>query len=204
MGLESLYAKSEAILAHLESRKNMRKAGGLVKISRGQVDPRKVLTEGLYAGLVGSDDEDDEDDNDDGDEMDLDEEALGGEEDEEEEGGNGSEEDNLDDEEEEEELEAEAEPPVSRSQKRKRTNETPLPSSKKVSFLTTSSSSKGKVPSKGSSKPKSSEVLFNKKIAPSLKRTKPIANAPSSKGASNSRPQKAGNDGEVYDFGKYF
>ncbi|KAF9076610.1 P-loop containing nucleoside triphosphate hydrolase protein, partial [Rhodocollybia butyracea] len=191
--LESLYAKSEAIFAHVESRKNMRKAGGLVKITPGQVDSRKVLTEVSYAGLVDSDDEDEEVD-----EMGLDEEALG------EENEEGDDDDDDDDDEGAEEDEAEAELPVSRSQKRKRTNETALPSSKKVSFLTTSSSSKGKVPSKGSSKPKSSEVVFNKKIAPSLKRTKPVANAPSSKGASKSRPQKAGKDGEVYDFGKYF
>ncbi|KAE9387743.1 P-loop containing nucleoside triphosphate hydrolase protein [Gymnopus androsaceus JB14] len=186
--LESLYAKGDAaVMGSLESRKDMRKAGGLVKISPGQVDGRKVLTEGLYADPEESSDEEE----DEFDEMDVDEEA-------EDEELDAEDEDEQDEDEEEEEEER-----MSRSQKRKRVDQAPLPSKKKVSFAATKgrSSSKGGANSKASSRPKPTAVPPMQN-ATKTKEAKPVANAPS-----KSRPQKAASgksDGEEYDFGKYF
>ena len=55
--LQSLYVTADGILTNLETRKNMRKAGGLVKLSPGQVECRKVSMGSLYADVEDSSDD---------------------------------------------------------------------------------------------------------------------------------------------------
>ncbi|KAJ3912959.1 GTP-binding protein [Lentinula edodes] len=203
--LQALYAKADEALASLKSRKAMRKAGGLVKISPGQVESREVISEVPYAELMETSDGEDNDG------IDVDEaNHIEAEEDEDEEDGDKEEVEN------EEELEFEDEevevaPPASKSQKRKRADPISHPPNKKVSFVAKSHASKNKAISKAdvsavseSSTPKSlsANPTTRKALKSSLKKMKPIANA-----SSKNRPPKIRSDEgnrESYDFGKYF
>ncbi|GAV99714.1 GTP-binding protein [Lentinula edodes] len=209
----ALYAKADEALASLKSRKAMRKAGGLVKISPGQVESREVISEVLYAELMETSDGEDNDG------IDVDEaNHIEAEEDEDEESEEDEDEEDGDKEEveNEEELEFEDEevevaPPASKSQKRKRADPISHPPNKKVSFVAKSHASKNKAISKAdvsavseSSTPKSlsANPTTRKALKSSLKKMKPIANA-----SSKNRPPKIRSDEgnrESYDFGKYF
>ncbi|KIK65687.1 hypothetical protein GYMLUDRAFT_56349 [Collybiopsis luxurians FD-317 M1] len=163
--LQSLYDSTNDVLANLETRKNMRRAGGLIKLSLGPGERRKVLTELLYTDVEGSSDEDDEEDDEDDGQMDVDDEDLGDENEDEEEDDDETEEDNVEDGE-EEEMEVE---PLVRSQKRKRDDQAPLPPKKKVTFAVRPQGSKGSKTSKVSSGPRPSATT----IPPSKKGARP-------------------------------
>ncbi|KAJ4472081.1 GTP-binding protein [Lentinula aciculospora] len=198
--LKDLYAKADQVLISLQSRKAMRRAGGLVRISPGQVESREVMSEALYAESEASTDGDDDV------EMNVDEASFL--EDEEESEKEEEEEDaDTDTEEEEDELEDEVQevpPPTFRSQKRKRVDLISAPPNKKVSFIQGLKTKATVISATSSliSKPSASVVPPTKKtLRSSLKKTKPVANAPSSKTRSIASEKK---DEESYDFGKYF
>ncbi|EDR04910.1 uncharacterized protein LACBIDRAFT_303781 [Laccaria bicolor S238N-H82] len=144
LDVAKLYANDEPILASLKTRKEMRKAGGVVKFSAGAVETRKVAVDEPWVGLAGEDDEEGEESEEDDlevgqDEEDEDEECdLDEEDDEEEEMDEG--EDTDDDEDDEEDTL----PPFSNKQKRKRSAEPapPAPPSKKVAFAADPKTSK--------------------------------------------------------------
>lgn len=144
LDVAKLYANDEPILASLKTRKEMRKAGGVVKFSPGAVETRKVAVDEPWVGLAGEDDEEGEESEEDDlevgqDEEDEDEEGdLDEEDDEEEEMDEG--EDTDDDEDDEEDTL----PPFSNKQKRKRSAEPapPAPPSKKVAFAADPKTSK--------------------------------------------------------------
>ncbi|KAJ4000516.1 hypothetical protein F5050DRAFT_1804004 [Lentinula boryana] len=208
--LEALYAKTDEVLTNLRSRKAMRKAGGLVRISPGQVESREVMSEVSYADSEEFSESDNED------RLDVDEAGSGEDEDEDE-----VEDDEMEEEEEEEEtagevgesssgVEDEVPPPRSRSQKRKRVDSKILLSNKKVTFTARSQFSKDELSTKpavtsATSTRKSSSTVVSatkKDLKSSLKKAKPVANAPS-----KVRPLKIAadkGDGESYDFEKYF
>ncbi|KAK1222106.1 hypothetical protein PQX77_015030 [Marasmius sp. AFHP31] len=125
-GSESWYAQDEPILSTLQSRKEMRKEGGLVKLASGTADSRNLALEREYDDGDDSSDESEEGEGEDFGVMDVDiddeEEVVDDEEDEEDEG------------EEEEEEEETAPPPPPTKQKRKRAEQVELPAKKKVAF----------------------------------------------------------------------
>ena len=125
--LENAYEKDVSILDNIPTRKEKRKAGGLVRLTAGVADERQVSVEEAWAGLQDSDEEE----GDEGDDVeDLDEEMVVDGEDEE----KSEEEEN--DEEQPDSDEEEAPPLLSNKQKRKRTLEKSIPErpSKKVAF----------------------------------------------------------------------
>ncbi|KAF8966516.1 hypothetical protein BDZ97DRAFT_1808256 [Flammula alnicola] len=138
--LTQLYAKDEAILAAIPTRKERRKSGGLVKLSPSSADERKAAVEEDWAALQHAEDEESDDDGDeseDGDVQGMDVDYQEKEEDEEEEE---AEEEDLDEEadgsDEEDEEEEAAPAPLSNKQKRKRPFVTSQPErpAKKVAF----------------------------------------------------------------------
>ncbi|KAK7060149.1 hypothetical protein VNI00_000913 [Paramarasmius palmivorus] len=180
----------EAVLSSLTPKRDLRKAGGLVKLTAGKIDDRKLSLEESYAAEV--DDSDDDPESDDGDKIDIDNEDQAMPD-----GNDGSEEDQEAEDEAEDELdgsEAEDEeeaPPPSTTSKRKRTVPVALPPNKKVAFT-----KNGKLP-----KPAT---------IPTLKSKAPVKSA-MKKGATNATSSKtkpkaviSADDGETYDFGKYF
>ena len=147
--IAQFYVKDEVILSTIQTRKERRKQGGLVKFAYGSIDFRKVAMEELWNGLEQDDDDDDVEGMDiDGEEEEEEEEEDGEDEDEDEDGeasdaetgdSQEDEEDGEDADEDEDEDESEIElpsPSASRKQKRKRGPEKtiPLPPAKKVAF----------------------------------------------------------------------
>ncbi|KAK0453132.1 P-loop containing nucleoside triphosphate hydrolase protein [Armillaria borealis] len=173
----------KGVLGALATRREMRKRGGLVKLSPGVVDTRLPSFEEPYSA-----------DNEDGDEGEEEEEA------EEEDNTTLSDGDVEEEEEEEEEEEAPA-PPLSSKQKRKRGKEDPLPPSKKVTFAsagtrkaqskTKENTNHNRQPKVSASAPKPVEKL-GRKVANTAPKSKPTKAKPD------------GDDTEAYDFGKFF
>jgi len=125
--LEKAYEKDVSILDDIPTRKEKRKAGGLVRLTAGVADERQVSVEEAWAGLQDSDEEESEE----GDDVeDLDEGMVVDEEDEEESA------EEEDDEEQPDSDEEEVPPLLSNKQKRKRPLEKSIPErpSKKVAF----------------------------------------------------------------------
>ncbi|KAJ3777468.1 GTP-binding protein [Lentinula raphanica] len=187
--LEGFYAKADEVFKSLRSRKEMRKDGGLIRISPGQVESREVMTEVLYAEFGGNEDEDEDRSENDDEEAEQDEMESEEEEDEDE--------DEVEDRGEsyEEGDDDEVPPPTQPSQKRKRVEtQKSLPPKKKVSFgsksFTMSKSSSTTVPS------------TKKHLEPKSKKVKSVANAPSQSRQPKTAAYKG--DAEAYDFGKYF
>ena len=145
----SLYVNDEAILSTIQTRKERRKRGGLVRFTYGSIDPRKVAVEEPWNGLEESDDDDEVDDDEagvegmdvDGEDEDEDEENEDEEDEEEDEEASDaemgdSEEGEEDDEDADQDDEIEV-PRLSHKQKRKREPERstmPSPPTKKVAF----------------------------------------------------------------------
>ena len=125
--LEKVYSKDVSILEDIPTRKEKRKAGGLVRLTAGVADERQVSVEEAWAGLQDSEEEESEEGND---VDDLDEVMSVDEEDDDE-----AEEDD-DEKQPESDEEEEAPPLLSNKQKRKRTLEKLIPErpSKKVAF----------------------------------------------------------------------
>ena len=149
--ITQLYANDEAILSKVQTRKERRKQGSLVKFSYESIDPRKAVVEEPWNGMEQDSDEegdgDDDEDEDDEDENDVEVMDVDPE-------GDDEESDESKEEEEEEESDAEREdveqsdqdksenegevglPHSSRKQKRKRGSEKSIhpPPAKKVAF----------------------------------------------------------------------
>jgi nuclear GTP-binding protein len=134
LDVAKLYTNDEPILASLKTRKEMRKAGGVVKFSAGAVETRKVAVDEPWVGLAGEDDEDE------GEESEGDDSEVGqDEEDEDEENESEDELEEMDeggDTDDDEDDEEDTPPPPSNKQKRKRGTEPapPAPPSKRVAF----------------------------------------------------------------------
>ena len=227
LDVAKIYTNDEPILASLKTRKEMRKAGGVVKFSAGAVETRKVAVDEPWVGLVGEDDEDegeeseeggsevgqDEEDEDEGDEDDDEEEEM-------------SEGEDTDDDEDDDE---DALPPPSKKQKRKRGADPtpPAPPSKRVAFAADPKTSKqarqagslklkaqqqksAPIPAKKVEEPKQplkavetakSKLLMKEKRVVEKK----VANVAAKK-AKGSKPVKSPTikGPEAYDFSKFF
>ncbi|KAH0587093.1 hypothetical protein H2248_005911 [Termitomyces sp. 'cryptogamus'] len=194
---EKLYGSDSTILETVISRKQLRKSVGLVKISSGEVDSRKVVLRDSW--LEESDSEgDDEEDNDAG--FDGDDDSSQEEADQNGDDGDGS--NNGDD--------HEAALPLPKKQKRKQTDELLVaPPSKKVAFapdfkvakqIRKSASIRGKISdrtptesvSKATIKPANAKLRIQHKVVNVGAKSKATK-----KGADNG-------DDEAYDFGKFF
>ncbi|TFK28640.1 hypothetical protein FA15DRAFT_633591 [Coprinopsis marcescibilis] len=196
--LQKLYSNDEYVVLSLTPRKDLRKLKNLVRVVSGSFDVRSVDLDAEWAALDESEDEEEEDA--DGDVA----MGSGSDEDDEDADGDGDDDEEIDevpsdvDEEEDEEIE---EPPVSSKRKRKGGPEIAKPPAKKVVFA----SSKG---AKAEPKPQAKTQPARKGV---LKATKPAAPTPAPKKIANVRTlktkeTKAGNndEGEAYDFGKFF
>lgn len=194
------YAADEDILTTLQSRKDLRKSGGLVKFASGQADLRKVAVDEPYHKPEDKENDSDED---------ADEDVVMGDEPEDAVDDEDSDEDIEEDEDaEEEEDEEDDEPPpapiVNRKQKRKLAVEAgALPPSKKVAFAQEPKDTK-QARSLGSQKPKAEKKssLKAKAPEPKAKKTSKGANVPKA-AQSKSSSQGDGAD-DAYDFGKFF
>ncbi|KAF7313480.1 hypothetical protein HMN09_00503900 [Mycena chlorophos] len=180
-GDATLSAADEAVLSTLPTRKEMRKARGLVKLQCGAVETRKAVLDESWVPEEGDSDESGGDD--DGDEMEEDELEESSEEDEE---------DN------EEEEKAPTPPPIlSGKQKRKRAAETEavaLPR-KKVSFGPEPVSKKARSGARPQAAPPS-------KTKPTTAPPKKVANAPVKTKASQKAAAATGP--QAYNFGEFF
>jgi nuclear GTP-binding protein len=129
VALETAYEKDVSILDDIPTRKEKRKAAGLVRLTAGVADERQVSVEEAWAGLQDTEEEEGEEDDD---VEDLDEGMSVDEEDEDE----APEEEEEEEEQPDSEEEEEAPPLLSNKQKRKRTLEKSIPErpSKKVAF----------------------------------------------------------------------
>ncbi|KAJ7047765.1 hypothetical protein C8F04DRAFT_1216975 [Mycena alexandri] len=198
----------EAVLATLQTRKDLRKAKGLVKLTCGAVETRQAAVEEPWAPA--SREKDAEIDEEDGGEVDED----GGEVGEDVEMGDEENEDEDEDEDEERSAEeAEEEPPIALSgkQKRKRAAEKAPPPRKKVSFGPDPKSSK-QARSAGSQAPKSKPTTAStpaaakkslKAVAP--KKERKVANtAVKTKAAQKVNAAGGGAPGQEYNFGEFF
>ncbi|KAJ7781657.1 GTP-binding protein [Mycena metata] len=194
-----LSAADEAVLATLQTRKDLRKAKGLVKLTCGAVETRKAAVEEPWAPASREkdaevDDEEQEDDEDGG-EVDVDVEM-----------------DDEEDEDEEGSAEAE-EPPIALSgkQKRKRAAEKAPPPRKKVSFGPDPKSSK-QARSAGSQAPQSKSkptTASTPAAAKSLKTVAPkkerkVANTAVKTKAAQKAAAGGGAPGQEYNFGEFF
>ncbi|KAI8984977.1 hypothetical protein BD414DRAFT_417885 [Trametes punicea] len=229
--LTEVYAKDQSVLSKLSTRKELRKAGGLVKLRPGTIESRRTMLDESY--LASSDEEGNEGDEEEGaalddtDDLDLDEEqsidSYASEDDEEDE--NEENDDNEEDEDEDEDVdEVESEPPSPPSGKRKRAAAKAAPArpAKKVAFAAEPKSSKQArsaagakgAASKARSKPadeKSAKKLV--KAAALKKAVAPAKPAPAARKVANSSSAAGGKrnaasavkEGEVaYDFKQFF
>ncbi|KAK0206063.1 GTP-binding protein [Desarmillaria ectypa] len=168
----------KGVLAALPTRRELRKRGGLVKLSPGVVDTRLPSFEEPYSA---NQDDGDEDEDEEEEEEEEDEDAT-----------------TMSDEEEEEEEEPPS-APLSSKEKRKRGKED-LPPSKRVAFAlagTKKSQSKtkentGHKPQAKVSAPKPAEKKLGRKVANTAPKSKPA------------KTKSDGDDTEAYDFGKFF
>ncbi|KAI0366432.1 P-loop containing nucleoside triphosphate hydrolase protein [Pilatotrama ljubarskyi] len=219
--LTEIYSKDQVILSRLPTRKELRKAGGLVKLRPGAIDDRKTTLDASY--FVNSDDEGNDGDEEDGpalddtDDVDLDEDASVDS------YASGEDEEDDDDEDEDEMDEDEDEaPPTPPGGKRKRgVAKTAAPSrpTKKVAFAAdpkgtkqarSAAGAKGsamKAAAKGAAdKPAKKAVkasALKKAAAAKPPPAKKVAN--SSSGSKKASAVSAAKDGEVaYDFKQFF
>ncbi|KAH9938725.1 GNL3L/Grn1 putative GTPase-domain-containing protein [Fomitopsis serialis] len=198
-----VYAKNDEILSRLDTRKEMRKSRGTVRMSPGEVESREVALEIPYFGVDQDEDQDEDDDNDEVDELEESGEDVEDDEDEE----NASDED-ADDEEE----------PAPAPGKRKRAGQKSPPRAvKKVAFAAEPKGTKqarsaaGSKPSVAKTK-QDTRAQAKVKPAPKAKPVKtqktPSVAAAMKKIANSSKKAKqpsASKDGEeTYDFSKFF
>ncbi|KAI0269301.1 hypothetical protein BC834DRAFT_820466 [Gloeopeniophorella convolvens] len=204
-----------ALLSRLPTRKEMRRARGVVRLAAGQVDERAVALETPWFGA----DEDSEDSGSEGrDEEDEDVETdEDKDEDGEEDASDEDDEGSVDAEDDEDKNEEVPTPPPARKRKQPpplKPTEAPARPAKKVAFATTletTTRNAGKRQQRQQQKPASAPVLasaLKKKAAPPQKApaprsSKPAANAPAP-GKKKAAVAVAGGDDDAYDFGKYF
>ncbi len=194
-----LYENDEAHLAGIPTRKEKRKAGGLVKLTASRsADERPAAVEQEWAGLQNaadpaSDDDDEQPEDDDVEGMDVD-----SEEEEDEEESEGKENDSGEEEAESDEEQEAPPPPISNKQKRKRVVEPERPS-KKVAFASAKSAKSKNAPIKPAQlkKPLKPIDLSSKKS--SIKTQDKHTSAPVKAAAKPTKtvPQKAASGGLV-------
>jgi len=226
LDMAKLYTNDEPILASLKTRKEMRKARGVVKFSAGAVETRKVAVDEPWIGLIGEDDEEGEESEEDGSEVGQDEEDEE-DEDEEDESEETDEGEDTDDDEDDEE---DTPPPLpSNKRKRKRAAEPapPTPPSKRVAFAADPKTSKqarkagslklkaqqqkpAPIPTKKVEEPKQPLKAVETAKAKLLMKEKKVvekkvANVAAKK-AKGSKPAKSSTTKgpEAYDFSKFF
>ncbi|KAH9894117.1 hypothetical protein C8Q73DRAFT_826613 [Cubamyces lactineus] len=221
--LAEVYSKDQAVLSKLSTRKELRKAGGLVRLRPGSIDVRRTTLDASY--FVASDDEGNESDVEEGAGLDESED----DDDEEDVESYASEEvDELEsdeDEDEEEEEEDEDEPPSPPSGKRKRAaakSAAPARPAKKVAFAAepkgtkqarSAAGAKGATAVKAKSKPadekptkKSTKSSALKKAAAPTKAApaKKVANSAAARAGKKSAASAAKEGEEAYDFKQFF
>ena len=207
--LTEIYAKDDAVLSKLATRKELRKAGGLVKLRPVEADTRKVVLDASY--FVSSDDEGMEADEEDAgtvDDMDevgmLDEESEGDYVSDEEEG---SDDEDDEDEEEEEELSS---PP--RGKRKRVLAKAPARPAKRVAFAPEPKSTKqarSAAGAKGNNSKLKPEFAATRPAKKPAKATAPKAAPAKAKKVANAAPSKKAvapaKDGEdAYDFKQFF
>ncbi|KAI3611042.1 hypothetical protein WG66_013792 [Moniliophthora roreri] len=188
---------NEAIFSGLTSKKDMRRAGGLVKLTAGKIDERRLSLDDTYAAVEDDSDYSDDSEGDDDDQMEVDgDEDEDQDQDQEMSNGDTAAEDS-EDQNEKKEREALS---SNTNHKRKRTDPVAHPPSKKVAFAKAGDRSL----------PKAAISKASKLKAPPKSAMKDLNSAPPKKTAANvsskTRPKMAtsADDGEAYDFGKYF
>lgn len=202
-----IYAKDEVVLSRLASRKELRKAGGLVKLRAGAIDTRKPTLDESYS--TGSDSDADEEDGSDLDELDdddVDEEDI-------------DEEDDDEDDDEDEEDEEEEEAPSPRGKRKRSATKAAAPArpAKKVAFAAEPKGTKqarSAAGARGAAKAKASADSEDKpaKKPSALKKAAPAKPAVAKRVANSSTGSKKAaaapappKDGEVeYDFKQFF
>ncbi|KAJ7283380.1 hypothetical protein C8J57DRAFT_1709798 [Mycena rebaudengoi] len=199
----SLTPADEAALATLQTRKDLRKARGLVKFTCGTIEARKAAVQEPWAPIALEKDEDAE--GDDAEDEEVDEGQDEEDEEDEEEDDDGNDEDEADEEEEEEE---EAPPILSGKQKRKRATELAPTPRKKVSFGPDPKTSKqarsaGSLARKPATSTAAAVKQKPKTAAVPAKKERKVANA-GVKAKASQKASTGGAAGEEYDFGKFF
>ncbi|KAI0316124.1 hypothetical protein OF83DRAFT_1128576 [Amylostereum chailletii] len=185
--LAELYAKDEAVLARLSTRKEMRKANGIVRLASGSVETRVVDLDAPW------EEEDNESDNEDSEDGDGDVEIRA----------SVAEDDEEDDEEEDEEGSAD-EVPVPIPSKRKHTREPAPRPTKRVAFAAPKSKSQSKPrpapsPSTGNAPPSALKKQPKAAIKKTPARPVKVANAPAP-----GKAKKPDASGDEYNFGAFF
>ncbi|KAH9843741.1 uncharacterized protein C8Q71DRAFT_12337 [Rhodofomes roseus] len=207
-----VYAKNDEILSRLETRKEMRKSRGSVKMSPGEVESREVA---LGVPYFGNEDEDEDDEGDDGEVDQLDQSS--------EQEGDEDEEASDEDEDDEEEEDEEDEEPAPAAGKRKRAaQKSPSRPAKKVAFAAEPKGTKqarsaagaaGSKLSAAQAKSPQAKPQAKAKVAPHAKPTKAPKKMPSIASAMKkianpkkaTQPSSTTKDGEeTYDFSKFF
>ncbi|EJF63073.1 hypothetical protein DICSQDRAFT_83967 [Dichomitus squalens LYAD-421 SS1] len=219
--LEDAYAKDESVLSKLATRKELRKAGGLVKLRAGEVDTRRVVLDAGYF-VSSSDDGMDGDEEDGGAVDDADEVGLEGEESDEgdyvsDEVEDSDEEDDEDEEDEDEGVD-ELESPPPRGKRKRILSKAPARPAKRVAFAVepkntkqarSAAGAKGAVTAASKAQLKARKPKLEPKAAKKAVKAaatnaapaKKVANAASSKKSAASSPK----DGEAaYDFKQFF
>ncbi|KAJ7929179.1 GNL3L/Grn1 putative GTPase-domain-containing protein [Mycena leptocephala] len=184
----------EVVLAVLQTRKDMRKARGLVRLTCGVLETRKASVDEPWAPATPEKDAEVDDEDED--------EQVGGEDDEDEE----MDKEEVADEESSDDAEEELEPPVALSgkQKRKRAAEKPPPSRKKVSFGPDPKTSK-QARSAGSLAQKPSAAAKEKPLKTAAPKTdRKVANTAVKTKASQKASAAASTPGQEYNFGEFF
>jgi len=212
--ITQLYTNDEAILSMVQTRKERRKQGGLIKFSHGSIDLRKVAVEEPWNGMKHNNDEesdgDDDDENDVGG-MDVDPEVDDEESDEEgkEEASDAETGDSKNAEhpsQDEAENEAEVElPHRSRKQKRKRVLEKSVhpPPAKKVAFSPMPPKlDRSKIQGSKNTKSKLSAIAKTGKVANVMVKTKSKGHP--DLGLAGKSKDESASEPEAYDFGKFF
>lgn len=197
-----VYAKDSTVLSKLSTRKELRKAGGIVKLRPAEVDTRKAVLDASY--FISSDDEGMEADEEDAATVDdMDEVGML---DDESEGDYVSDEDEDEEDEEEEDV---ASPP--RGKRKRALAKAPARPAKRVAFAPEPKGTKqarsaaGAKKAKGDDKPEPKAKPAAKKPAkapaPKAAPAKKIANAASAK---KKAAAPAAADGDAYDFKQFF
>jgi len=181
------------VLSTLNTRQEIRKSTGLIKLVAGQVENRKVDIGASWAGAELDEDKQNDDDDDDGEETGTDDgedENIG-----------------MDDVElEEDESEEDEEPVPAPAGKRKRLNKSivsPARPNKKVSFAADPKESKRARAAAGAAKKATPPVIPKSKLVPSKLKASKVANVSTGKTSQKSTAPSNGGE-EAYDFGKFF
>ncbi|KAI0334913.1 P-loop containing nucleoside triphosphate hydrolase protein [Cubamyces sp. BRFM 1775] len=217
--LAEVYSKDQAVLSKLSTRKELRKAGGLVRIRPGSIDARKPTLDASY--FVASDDEGNESDVEEGAELDESED----DDDEEDVESYASEEiDELDSDEDEEDEEEAPSPPSGKRKRAAAKSAAPARPAKKVAFAAepkgtkqarSAAAAKGAAAAKAKSKPTDDKAAKKPAKASALKKAataewakaapvKKVANSAASRGGKKSAASAAKEDEEAYDFKQFF